>query len=82
MKDIKLEEGEIICDNCHGKSKSFGESFTVCMKCWGTGKLDWVEACVGKAHPVGIMSIPKLKKVYPKMVAKDLLSVKPMTGKV
>jgi len=51
MKDIKLEEGEIICDNCHGKSKSFGESVTVCMKCWGAGKLDWIEACVGKAPP-------------------------------
>jgi RecJ-like exonuclease len=76
--DIKLKEGEVICDNCHGKTKSFGESVTVCTKCWGTGKLDWIDLCVGKKHPDSVFFMPKLKKMYPKLISKDLLSIQPM----
>jgi len=66
-KDIELKEGEIICDNCHGNTKQYGESVTVCTKCWGTGKLDWIDLCVGKKHPDGLFYIPKLRKNVPKI---------------
>ena len=75
---MKLEEGEVICDKCNGDVKSYNESFTVCTKCWGTGKLDWIDLCVGKKAPDGIFNLPKLKKVYPKLMAKDLVSIQPM----
>jgi len=76
--NIKLEEGEVICDNCNGHTKNFGESITVCTKCWGTGKLDWIDLCVGKKAPGDIFNLPKLRSVYPKLVLNELVSVQPM----
>ena len=40
----------------------------ICYKCQGTGKLDWVEAVVGKTP-----------KTMPELKASDILSVQPMT---
>ena len=49
---MDLKPGEIRCDQCDGKgfivNKYFGKP--VCNKCNGTGKLDWVEAVVGKKN--------------------------------
>ena len=75
-----LKEGEVICDSCHGDTKSYGESITVCTKCWGTGKLDWIDLCVGKKTPDSVFYMPKIRKVYPKLIAKDLISIQPMQG--
>jgi len=59
---IKLEKGEVICDKCNGNTKQYGESVTVCTKCWGTGKLDWIDLCVGKQLPDVIIYSPKIKQ--------------------
>jgi len=48
---MKLEQGEIICDECNGsggyRQKPIN-SFLVCKKCLGSGKLNWVENIFGK----------------------------------
>ena len=55
---MRLEPGEVICDKCKGtghpnnneidyKQKDF-TFLWVCNKCNGEGKLDWIEAVVGK----------------------------------
>jgi hypothetical protein len=75
--DIELKEGEVICDNCHGVTKQYGESLTVCKKCWGTGKLDWVDLCFGKKNP-GIIYMSIIKQTYPKLITNELLSIQPM----
>ena len=84
MKDKPyLEAGEVICDNCNGDGKlsiTLG-SITVCTKCWGTGKLDWIEVCTGKMIPEHIFRIPLVRKVYPKLLAKELISVQPIEWK-
>jgi len=50
---LNEELGEIICPKCKGRgSKSTGKySATICNKCWGKGKLDWVEQCMGVKPP-------------------------------
>lgn len=52
---MKLEPGEIICENCNGKGKievQFEENGSMipvpCFKCDGTGKLTWIENVFGK----------------------------------
>ena len=44
-----MKDWEVVCDKCSGtgkeKSKPFGET---CHKCWGEGKLDWVENMIGE----------------------------------
>lgn len=76
---IKLEEGEVICDSCYGDTpKNYNDSITVCTKCWGTGKLDWIDICVGKKTPDHILQLPKIRKVYPKLLASELISIQPM----
>jgi len=81
-EDIKLEEGELICDNCYGDAfKNDGSSVTFCMKCWGTGKLDWVDLCVGKKMPHSIFALPKIRQVYPKLLANELISIQPNSEK-
>ena len=62
---IRLKDGEIICDKCDGQGdlglnyKTMEENdikFPIqlniieCNKCYGSGKLDWVEAVVGKSY--------------------------------
>ena len=52
-ENLKLEEGEMICDKCEGKGciSSKIDPTTMassCQKCQGTGKVDWIENIVGK----------------------------------
>ena len=47
---LHLEEWEMLCNECNGSgddpsSKTFT---TVCPKCRGTGKVDWLENILGK----------------------------------
>lgn len=55
--NLKLEEGELICDKCEGKGgHSNGDpaddlcdaGWVRCQKCQGGGKVDWIENIVGK----------------------------------
>jgi hypothetical protein len=48
--EIKLEEGEIICNECDGKGiDTHGFFSMVCPKCQGEKKLDWISAATGVA---------------------------------
>lgn len=85
---MKLEEGEVICPKCEGGG-SFPKKFAkledpyyrCCHKCLGAGKLDWIELCVGKKISIyrGQMTIPEVRKKYPKLIAKELVSVQPVS---
>jgi len=59
---MKLEAGEVICDQCKGtgypnnneidyNNKFYFNVPDACDKCHGSGKLDWIEAIVGKHKP-------------------------------
>lgn len=78
---IHLKEGEIICDNCHGNTvvPMHPGGVSICTKCWGSGKLDWVEVCTGKAMPKHIFSIPTIRTMYSKSILKELGSIQPIT---
>jgi hypothetical protein len=49
---IELEPGEEICPHCEGKGEEPGKYIEgyrmTCRKCWGEGKLDWIEMAMGK----------------------------------
>lgn len=50
----QLKEGEVICSRCNGEECIerdrlwMSNNYMLCLKCGGTGKLDWVENIVGK----------------------------------
>jgi hypothetical protein len=58
-KELVLEEGEIFCDRCNGSGDAGDNKFPgawrswepTCSKCWGTGKLNWIENVFGKEFP-------------------------------
>ena len=47
--EIDLEGGEVICPECKGHS--YHNCFRYCPKCFGAGKLDWIEMIIGKDEP-------------------------------
>ncbi len=62
VEESELEEGEVICNKCNGKRRirtdkpkwwqlRLTEIESLCPKCWGDGKLDWIENAVGKKRP-------------------------------
>ena len=65
IKTIRLngDKGEMICPECKGHcivatgttvsefDSSVIENATICSKCHGDGKLDWIENIVGKKEP-------------------------------
>jgi hypothetical protein len=58
LKPIVLEEGEVLCSLCHGEGVVWRVTTKVirnqenvkCKKCWGEGKLDWLENITGKKN--------------------------------
>jgi len=69
--ELKLELGEVICDQCNGETfvryteqrgKGFYPMKKTCDKCNGTGKLDWIENVVGKEKSTSNETIPNLYK--------------------
>jgi len=59
-ENLKLEEGEMVCDKCEGKGgNAYNQpsddltkpQWVRCQKCQGTGKVDWIENVVGKKPP-------------------------------
>lgn len=58
--NLKLKEGELVCDKCEGKGGNAYNhpsddltkpEWVRCQKCQGTGKVDWIENIVGKKPP-------------------------------
>ncbi len=49
---LNLTDGEEICTECRGygmiMTSLLHEDHKMCHKCWGHGKLDWIEKAVGK----------------------------------
>jgi DnaJ-class molecular chaperone len=53
MKE-SLESGEILCPKCNGTGAvdgNFHSPAPVCDRCWGAGKLDWIDLIMGKPNP-------------------------------
>lgn len=56
MNKLTLGEGEVECDRCKGTRSTKHHNLrtisynlvTMCPKCFGTGKLDWIEVVTGK----------------------------------
>jgi len=52
--EIELLPGEEICPKCKGKGETYndhtpwGVKWKPCNKCWGDGKLDWIQMAMGK----------------------------------
>ena len=89
ITDEDLEEGELICNKCEGggtwpqlfmdEHNNDAANYYICPKCHGAGKLDWIERIVGKAKaPYWNFILPKLRKMYPKLIASEIVSVQPM----
>lgn len=57
MIEIELLEGEEICPKCKGKGETYNHhtdwavKWRTCDRCWGAGKLDWIEMAMGKPLP-------------------------------
>jgi len=66
---VKLEEGEVKCPKCKGKAYTREENGfkTLCSKCMGYGKLDWIENVVG-VRPGNRSGRPKYKQEYIQLV--------------
>ncbi len=55
MKTEKdLKEGEVICNKCSGTGEIHGrrriDASLTCSKCWGVGKLDWIDNVMGRSN--------------------------------
>jgi len=55
---VKISADEIICDKCNGTgfdnpkgSMVHKTYFNQCSKCYGSGKLTWIENAIGKDSP-------------------------------
>jgi len=62
IKKSDLQMGEVICGKCNGRRRiatdkpkwwviRFKEVEDLCPKCFGDGKLDWIENVIGKKKP-------------------------------
>ncbi len=57
VSELQLLPGEDLCPKCKGKGETYnlhtdwGVKWRTCDRCWGEGKLDWVEMAMGKPVP-------------------------------
>lgn len=84
---VEINEGEVICYKCKGSGKLIPDSYNLytsypreCDKCFGCGKLDWIENIVGKFWDRRILSADwsslsttELKTIYSYDVEKQLI---------
>jgi len=83
---VELSEGEVICPVCKGsgsneKTNSNNCSFHfICLRCNGTGKLDWISRAMApkEPNPYDSITIPLLRRHYPKLIAEELFGVQPI----
>ena len=82
--EIQLEEGEVICDRCQGtchepNSNDNDELCTeICGKCFGHGKLDWIENIIGKVRKIlsadwSFSSSANVKTIFSSNMEKELM---------
>jgi len=49
---VEINEGEVVCNKCKGSGELVPDLYTPypreCDKCFGCGKLDWIEVVIGK----------------------------------
>jgi len=54
---VELLPGEELCPKCKGKGETYNHhtnwavKWQMCDRCWGDGKLDWIEMAMGKPEP-------------------------------
>jgi DnaJ-class molecular chaperone len=55
---MEFKPGEVICNECNGTGLKTDRTtyYQKCSKCYGTGKLDWIENIVGKQNKYVTMS--------------------------
>ena len=82
-KPPELLPGEEICPDCSGTG--LAEDYRkyqfppMCGKCWGAGKLDWIQMAMGKSmNPCSSIVLPKLRTVYPRLIAQDIVGCHPI----
>ena len=86
---LNEEEGEIICPKCKGNCIIFTgklsvsdfdkvpiEDTVICPKCFGTGKLDWIENILGKRSRGNLLddAITTASKKLKDRIDKDILN--------
>jgi len=57
QNNIELSDGEVMCPKCEGRSTVYGQGtgmYNSCDRCWGSGKLDWIELVMGKERPYAL----------------------------
>ncbi len=50
VSSSNLQDGEVVCGECQGGIR-YGWLLS-CLRCGGTGKLDWIENIVGKKREI------------------------------
>ena len=95
--NIDEEEIEKVpCNKCGGTGKSDNSIYStsednniripLCDKCLGDGELDWLEYILGKKKDEFIFGdnphfLDSIRTVYPKIIAKEMVSISPLTNK-
>lgn len=69
-KDLKLKKGEVICPECDGIGwidevlpKKGCDGSTMCSRCKGRGKLDWVQMVMIKSTSFEIFMKTELPEI-------------------
>lgn len=78
MATTNLKPGEMVCNKCDGRCylpiENTISGYRKCSKCFGAGKLDWIENIVGKSTVVLVVNesdlVNKNGRIYPKDVMK------------
>ena len=85
MTSVELREGELICPECKGSGTKDNEVdkkfYNLCPRCWGDGKLDWVESICGSNNKKRFEKFilnPLKRNIFPTSIVNSLVDVQPM----
>ena len=56
---VPIATGEVICPKCKGLAFMDRQqgAYSSCNRCWGAGKLDWIELIMGKERPYAVSGV-------------------------
>jgi hypothetical protein len=56
---VPIEIGDVICPKCKGLAYEEPQqgAYSSCDRCWGDGKLDWIELVMGKEIPCAMSGV-------------------------